>query len=223
MLDLIGETVRNVVIIVLLAAFIEMLLPGEEMGRYVRLVMGLFVIIALLQPVVGFLDGGQTFEVSAYSNIPAESGRDLSSIISRGEDLQRQGRKIALEEYRQRLARQIQAVVQLVPGVRRAEVEVEVEEDTGSLGAILQVTVMVELGEGSPDTRPPAGTVAPVKPVKIEVSDNQPQAGGTKPESTGETRENNHDPDRVKREVVATVSNFYNIRPEQVQVVVVTE
>lgn len=211
------------VIIVLLAAFIEMLLPGEEMGRYVRLVMGLFVIIALLQPVVRFLDEGQSFEVSAYSNLPAESAIDFSNIIKQGEALQQQGRKVALEEYRQRVARQIQAVVRLVPGVRQAEVEVEVEEDARNFGNILRVAVVVELGDRASAAPPRTGSVAPVEPVKIEIGKSEPLPGETTLESTGGPHLSNPDPEGVKQEVIATVSNFYNIRPERVQVVVVME
>ncbi|MDQ0188354.1 stage III sporulation protein AF [Alicyclobacillus cycloheptanicus] len=47
-----GEWLKQMVIIVLLAVFTELLLPTKAMQKYVRMVMGLAIIAAMLQPIV---------------------------------------------------------------------------------------------------------------------------------------------------------------------------
>ncbi|MGB9885874.1 MAG: stage III sporulation protein AF [Moorellales bacterium] len=55
MLEVLTDLVRTVVLLVLLAVLVEMLLPSGELARFVRLVMGLFVLAAVLGAVGRFL------------------------------------------------------------------------------------------------------------------------------------------------------------------------
>ena len=47
--------VRNIVFIVLLAVFLEMLLPLKETRRFLEVVVGLFVVLSILNPLVSWL------------------------------------------------------------------------------------------------------------------------------------------------------------------------
>lgn len=73
--------VRNLAIILLLASFLEMLLPNKSMKGFVKLVMGLFVISAILTPLTTLL--GMTVE----SAIPAwtESSAQELAVLAPGE------------------------------------------------------------------------------------------------------------------------------------------
>ncbi|SHK39341.1 MULTISPECIES: stage III sporulation protein AF [Alicyclobacillus] len=77
-MTLLGAWLRSLVSIVLLAVFTELLLPEGSMHRYVRMVFGLAIIAAMLQPIVPMLQGhwSQDFERSAIRLL---SGSDSSS------------------------------------------------------------------------------------------------------------------------------------------------
>ena len=163
----IGEIVRQVALIALLAAFLEMLLPDKKMTRYVRLVLGLFVVVAILSPLAEGLRLGPEMDVAAWdlrldpvTDVPAQQGQEIA----------RANAEAALELYRQRLAGQIKALVSLVPGVKTVEAQVSVDNEKECRGAIRRVVVIVTLGE-------PASAPPPIEVERIEV---QP---GTKPDS----------------------------------------
>ena len=50
-MEVIRNLVQSLVIIIILAMFLEMLLPAGQMRAYVKMVMGLLVIIAVIQAV----------------------------------------------------------------------------------------------------------------------------------------------------------------------------
>lgn len=49
-----GEWLKQIILIVILAVFTDLLLPTKAMQKYVRAVMGLVVIAAILQPIVPY-------------------------------------------------------------------------------------------------------------------------------------------------------------------------
>lgn len=119
MLTLITEMVRNIVIIVLFAALVEMLLPEGDIARFVRLVTGLFVVIAVLSPLISLVSQGKTWEISAWNHPP----QPVTSLLEAGEELQRESTRQAWEKHQQQLALQMASLARLVPGVEEAEVK----------------------------------------------------------------------------------------------------
>jgi stage III sporulation protein AF len=53
-MSVLGEWLKQIVMMVVLAVLAEMLLPTKSMQKYVRLVMGLAIIAVMLQPVLPF-------------------------------------------------------------------------------------------------------------------------------------------------------------------------
>ena len=60
------ELVRSLAVIIIFTSFMEMLLPNSKMKNYVRLVLGLFVIVIILNPVLAFLDSSKDFSIQAW-------------------------------------------------------------------------------------------------------------------------------------------------------------
>ncbi|APC08740.1 stage III sporulation protein AF [Neomoorella thermoacetica] len=167
MLAKIGVIVRQVALIALLAAFLEMLLPEKKMTRYVRLVLGLFVVVAILSPLVEGVRPGLDLDVAAWdlrldpvTATPVEQGRELAAA----------NEEAALEVYRDRLAGQIRALVALIPGIRTVNVLVRVTGEQGYRGAIQQVVITVTLAEtGKTGTGKEGGSGPQVRVDRIEV------------------------------------------------------
>lgn len=218
-MDTLAEMVKSVVIIVLLAGFAEMLLPGEEMGRYVQLVMGLFVIVAILTPVLGLLRREGEFEVMAWQ-LPARPVAAWEEVRREGEEIARRQEEVALREYTSRLAGQVEALARLVPGVAWAEAVVSVREGKGpSAGALERVNLTVGLGSAAGE---PPGSAAgaaqippggPVAPVRIRPPAEPPPGPGGPPPPAGGAG--------VEARVRETIRDFYGLQPEQINVQVV--
>ena len=142
-MEYLAEIVRNVVLIVLLSAFLQMLIPRESMGRYVDFVMGLFVLIAILNPLLPFLTGEEKVEINAWQFSP--SSQSVSTILENGRMFQLKNQQLAFEQYKSNIEAQVISVAGLVGGVGRAEAEVLLKEDAKSLdfGAIDEMALLI--------------------------------------------------------------------------------
>lgn len=121
--------VRNLAIILLLATFLEMLLPNKSMRGFVHMVMGLFVISAVLSPITNFLNTPLSMEIPAWT---VTTPQDMPALAFEGQGV-KAGRDAVQDQYRQILVNQIKALAIGTPGVETVQVEVEFEEGTGGV------------------------------------------------------------------------------------------
>lgn len=150
--------VRNLAVILLMATFLEMLLPNRSMRGYIQLVMGLFVISAVLAPVTSFLKLPLTMEIPAWSTVPAQ---DLP-VLAADHQGSKIGRDAVQEQFRQILIHQIQALTVGVSGVKDAEVEVHFEDNTGELTEEPRIAdIKVKISSQS-------SAVKPIEPIHVD-------------------------------------------------------
>ncbi len=151
MLAAITDWVKNIVLIVLFASFLELLLPSSGMQRFVRVIMGLLILLAILTPVVDVLQSRLTPEVPALGGLSAPAA---DRVRSGAETLVHERDQLAVSLYKKDLARQIRAVVVAVDGVADARVAVEVAKGQGGrTGALDKVTVYVQPGLAAEDRK----------------------------------------------------------------------
>src|SRR5690554_5548028 len=105
MLDALSDIVKNVAIIILLTIFLDMLLPNNSMQRFVKVVMGLFVMVAILNPIINLFNSD--FELSAWqlASLPEHK---VETVLAQGEEIASFHEELALSEYANRLAKQIE-------------------------------------------------------------------------------------------------------------------
>ena len=195
-LDTLAELVRNVALLILLAVFVELLLPTGDLSRFVRLVMGLFVLAAMLTSFWQILPRLG----SAAANAPlAGLAAERVGIMRQAQSLEQYQKSAALDLYRQQLARQVTALVQGLGGleVRRVEVALAEEGEGGAYGAIRRLTVEVRPQGDEP--RPAAYAATPL---------TAGEAGQAEALAAVE-------------EAKKKLSFFYGLAPEQVEVRVV--
>jgi len=149
--------VHNLALILLIATFLEMLLPNKSMRGFVQMVMGLFVISAVLTPITAFLKTPLSMDIPAWT---ATTQQDLPAIAVEGEGA-KIGRDAVQEQYRQILINQIKALALGISGVGDAEVDVKFEEGAGRLidqPLIAEVNVLLTSAQE---------TIQPVQPIII--------------------------------------------------------
>ncbi|RJQ26086.1 MAG: hypothetical protein C4589_10320 [Peptococcaceae bacterium] len=198
------ETVRslihNLIIIGVLAVFLEMLLPVGDMRRYLRMVMGFLIIIAVLQAMGNIVHCG--FGREFLLPTVKENGDRLADIMTAGQALSARNREKALEQYCRGVAGQVMALTQLKEGVNVTDTEVEVDSNPNSdhFGQLKEIRLVVTGAE--PQT-------GPVKPVTVGLGENQ---AVQMPEE--EKREFS-----LQADVVATVAGFYGLSRDRVKIV----
>ncbi|MHB1125360.1 MAG: stage III sporulation protein AF [Bacillota bacterium] len=217
MLDAVRELVRNIAVIILLTSFLEMLISNNEMTKYVRLVMGLFIIVAVLSPVMSFLDRQQSSEVMTWQFQPETQSKQLATILDDGKQLSRQNMEEALEQYRSRVEGQIRALALLAKGVDDAQVSVELQTDAaGYPQAIDLVRVVVSPVGGDEENNQKGLDIDEINPVQI--GSNGGEAGLPSMEAGSETTKVVVEREQIIKAVKATVSSFYGLAPEKIMV-----
>jgi stage III sporulation protein AF len=210
-MEIIRDLVQTLIIIVVLAVFLDMLLPTGQMKPYVKMVMGLLIIIAVLHSISGLLQQDWMREVPGVTARPGSPGPPLEDIMAAGEQLQLKNQDMALEKYRQGLSRQVLSMAKLSPGAKVVDVEISLEEEQSrqSYGGIKHITLLVD------PNAPDAGnnTRDNIRPVNINVSDSH---------AARESSEDMEIPPELEEEiekVTGYIAGFYNLSPEQVSVI----
>lgn len=143
------EWVQTILVLVLFAGFLELLLPSDTMKRFVQVVVGLFILSAILGPLVALTENLRQGPAFA---LPAIRKPDTMQVVRRGEELARRQREEVLQAYRDNVARQVVSLVELDGSCKVVAVQVEVEEgvDKPTFGQLLSLRLTLEPSPGVP-------------------------------------------------------------------------
>ncbi|MDU5950183.1 MAG: stage III sporulation protein AF, partial [Paenibacillus macerans] len=88
-----AEWLKEIIFIVLIAVFVDLLLPNRAMERYVKLVVSLLILLTLISPVMRFLssDAKKELETAFSESIEGleneAAGQSTEAILRQGEEL----------------------------------------------------------------------------------------------------------------------------------------
>ncbi|HHW40718.1 MAG TPA: stage III sporulation protein AF [Syntrophomonadaceae bacterium] len=206
-METIRAVVRSLVFLVLLAGFLEMLLPLRETRKFLQVILGLFVLVAVLNPVVAFFRQAPVLNVGISEKQDAGT-MQLDSILKQGKALQQTNLEEARTAYVKRLEEQVAVVARLVPGVQAAKARVTLAGTPlqQAEGTVDKIFVTVQPGQKNGDL----SQIKPVENIGIIGShlDGGPQQTQTTPPESGDLSARVHD----------TVVSLFGLRPEQVVV-----
>ena len=119
------DLVRQIMLIILLTTFLEMIMPSSSMQRFVKVVMGLFILLAILNPMLKLINQQQALEAFVWQQ---EDRLQFNSVLEQGERLQKVNQDLFWENYQQKLECQMESLIKLVHGVNEAEVQVKFDQ-----------------------------------------------------------------------------------------------
>ncbi|KUO50560.1 MAG: hypothetical protein APF76_07890 [Desulfitibacter sp. BRH_c19] len=209
-LDALGGLVSNIAMIVILAVFVEMLLPDNHMAKYLRLIMGLFIIVTILSPIMSLLEKDDSFEVATWNF--AGDNRQLESILKKGEEIGNLNMEKASQEYISRIEGQIIALVRLIPEVDKvtAAVTMHSNEDV-RFGALKGVTIWATLADHDSTTE--EDLMPNIDPINIDLSNSTLEN-----EANQATESETHDLDKIDNQIRDTLTSFYGLERNQIQI-----
>lgn len=195
--------VKQLVLVALLAAVAEMLLPQSRLRRYAHAALGLLVLLAVLVPFLALLHRGVDWE-AAFAALPGSA--PAAGVEAGVRRLREVDRQLVLDTYRRQLEQAAARVAAGVAGVARAEAKAEIDADPRSprYGTVRRLALAVW-----PGRRPSVGGVEEVPPVEI----GRPTGTLVTPEQAG----------RLREAVAAAVSREFGLEARQVGVEVMGE
>lgn len=199
--------VQNLIIIVVLSVLLEMLLPGGEMRKYSRMVLGLMVIVAIIQAVSGIPGGGIFKEIEEHAWRSGPEGIKKVDILEQGRQIDADNKKKALEQYRAGIERQVSVLAGMDGRVSLSGVDVKIQEDPSKkdFGSITGI----ELVMSGPEVQGEGG-IKPVETVSVRVG----------PEKQNAREYNSPPPEYAEaaKSILSKVANFYSLSPDQISV-----
>ncbi|MDN5364448.1 MAG: stage sporulation protein [Eubacteriales bacterium] len=209
MLDALKEMVRNIAVIVVLGSVLEFILPEGKMNRYTRLVTGLFLLMAILNPILSLLNR-ETFVPFLRNDQPAlarAQGSGVEAILARGEKLRQEAAENARSEWEKGVKKQVTSLVELQQGVKVTGVEVELASTPAAEapGKIKKIVVRIagkkeKEGEGGEE-----GIF--IKPVEVEIKSGREDESASPPLPPG-----------VKSKIKSLLAGFYGLSESQIVV-----
>lgn len=163
-----GDWLREIILVVLLASFVELLLPSKSMERYARLVLSLLILLTMLSPIVSFLKGDAISELSIAMKRQENEG-GLFTGGGKGdtslEDILADGQKLAQGRQDQTLKLAAEEVA--------GQMKEQIISETGTRG--VNVTVTLGMGKSSTAKDEVVPVIAAVK-VTLPPATANPQA-----------------------------------------------
>lgn len=143
-MEVLISIVRNLLVIVVIASFMEILLPDNSMRPFVRFTIGLFVILAILNPVLSTFYSERALQAEAW-DLPWEyngTGNYEETGIEVNRDIQKAGSEVI----KGKIEQQINSLAILVPGVGDLETRVVMDSEAGELSEVTLVIVPASTG-----------------------------------------------------------------------------
>lgn len=135
-----AEIVKNILFIIILASFLEILLPDGGLKPFVRFAIGLFILISVLNPVFSLLFSEQQLEVKLWDY--QSNDRQSEQILKQGQAVSRQITESNNAAVKEKVQGQVSSMAMLVPGVDQLETKIEV----GRTGNLEKLHILVKAG-----------------------------------------------------------------------------
>lgn len=215
MLNFLRDWIKNIIYIVLFTSIIEMVLPNNSFRKYLRVTMGFFILLTVLNPLLSLI----TTDLDFANPFSSQSFKQEEQIVQKqGEVLIDKKQNLAVKVLERQLSQQIRTLILTQPGVNDARVDVTAQED-GKIKAVtiklLSLQTEVKQGE-DPSTKSveesgnETFSIKPVEKISIgetNFTDTQENKG------VGMTEEAN----AIKKSIRKFVASLYNLKPETIK------
>ena len=136
-MERIVQIVCSLILLLLLYSLLELMLPGGNISRFVRLVMGLALLAVAAAPLSRGWKLADAEELLPAMSYFREQGAEQAA---RGQEIERQLTVAARQEQEAQLSSQLAALAELVYGVEQARARVDLDEN----GAPVQITLYLQ-------------------------------------------------------------------------------
>lgn len=200
---------KKIILLVLLAAFLDLILPNTSMQRYVKMVMGLILLLTILGPVFSIFNLSQeelAFRLSRYQEDFQNATKTQWQPLAK--KLQEQQSQQVTSYLQQQIESTIRMQVKEAYGVEPETVEVALDGSQTDQSVIRTISLIMPDDHKQTD----AGAVQAIKPIEavtIDVSLREAQ-----PADTG-TRQTRAEDVRIKQ----WLAQSWQIDADQVEVI----
>ncbi|NLF44598.1 MAG: hypothetical protein GX581_00840 [Syntrophomonadaceae bacterium] len=192
-MDILAEIVKTVLVIIIVASFLELLLPESSLKPFVSFTMGLFVLIAILNPLLNIAFKDRGLEIDLWDHKYDQALED--KMLEKGLDINQQVMESNDQQIQEKMQGQIGAIASLVPGVH----EVKARIDKGDSGTVEQILLFVNM--------------------EIKIEEEQGNEVIVFGDNQAEIKASLEEQEQIKNKIMALLNNLYGINTEQINII----
>ncbi len=151
MLEIVSHLIKNLIILVILASFLEIILPDNKFQPYIKMVVGVMIMISILNPILQILNIMPDLEMEILKT-GANYYEDVDYI---DQEVIKHNQQLIVSEYKRRLNNQVGEIISNYRELETAAVRIEVEEnmESESFGSISLIDMTLTASDVTEDTR----------------------------------------------------------------------
>ena len=202
MLQAISDYTQNIAMIIIFVSVINLVMPNGSFEKYIKMILGLIVIITILGPINTLLFKNKPDYTDILKRYEIEI-ENKSMKIQSGQYLEAQ-KDIILENYKEQLMPQMIGIAEKNGGIKVLDVDIGFNEDIESaeFGQITDIAMVVEKTKAEPSTKA-------IKVPKIKV-------GTKKIKSYSKDQINGQIEEKIKSSII----DFYNLPDANINIIV---
>ncbi|MGN1311202.1 MAG: stage III sporulation protein AF [Clostridia bacterium] len=140
MVEIINSWAQKIIIVVIICTVIEMILPEGKNKKYIKTVIGIYVVFTIISPIISNLNTGKSLDLEQYLDLNNNNEAiEVSSNIDTNKYIE--------EVYKEKLKTDIETKLNSINyEVRNINIEIETEDEE-TYGTILKVELNVSKQE----------------------------------------------------------------------------
>jgi stage III sporulation protein AF len=204
---------KKIILLVLLAAFLDLILPNTNLQRYVKMVMGLIILVSIMSPLFSLFNLSQdelALRMSRYQQEMTDStDSDWKSLTNRILSTQdEQAHRYVQTQMEAIIREQIKESY----GVELAQVSINMEQkDQKARIASIDIIVAEPGSKSASERATPA--IKPIEPVRIELGQSN-----RKPDQAQEASATAEEKNPLYLQIRNSVAQSWALAPKQVEV-----
>lgn len=182
MVELLTSWLHQIVLIVLFAVVIDLIIPSSSMQKYIKLVMGLVIMVTLLKPVGVLFD--RKFDISRIQwPDPIAQFASMETIEQRAAEMQREQVKQAERQWSAQLEKMVKQQVESQFPLQVTQVQILFKNQKKQPAEPPEIQKLSLTVRASPDPASGNSGIQPVQPIEIRPGeDRSPDVGAVKDE-----------------------------------------
>ena len=141
MVETINSWAQKIIIVVIICTIIEMILPEGKNKKYIKTVIGIYVVFTIISPIISKISNSNTLDLNKYfkteNNITIETSKP--AVVDTNEYIE--------EVYKEKLKTDIKTKIEAMNySVKNIELEIETEDEE-TYGTILKLNLSISQQE----------------------------------------------------------------------------
>lgn len=177
-MEWLSEWIKQIILLVLVATFIDLLLPNQSLDRYVKLVLGLLIILAILTPILQLLNQDIDFTAGRFwqNEQPVASFDSLQTIQGKSKQLQAQQLQQIQKTWEQKMEQLLAEDLRQQFALQKVEVQVKTRLQERKTPQIIAVSVQAEARQHDQQHRfQHPSSIQPVAPIEVARTEEKAQ------------------------------------------------